>query len=74
MPENTIQRAIVGISRITDRKMKLSSVEKTVRDAISLVGGIDKYVREGQIVALKPNQTLFKLATDGSTTSPRMIQ
>ncbi|HPP75791.1 MAG TPA: DUF362 domain-containing protein, partial [Armatimonadota bacterium] len=74
LPENTIQRAIVGISRITDRKMKLSSVEKTVRDAISLVGGIDKYVREGQIVALKPNQTLFKLATDGSTTSPRMIQ
>jgi len=53
--------------------MNEQSVEKALREAISLVGGIDKFIKPGQIVGLKPNQTLFKLATDGSTTSPTMI-
>jgi len=73
MPAETDQRANVGIARVTDRKMRQASVEKGVRDAIELLGGIHRFVKPGQIVALKPNQTLFKLATDGSTTSPRMI-
>jgi uncharacterized protein (DUF362 family) len=66
-------RAKVAIAEIRDRKMRQQSVENSVRKAIDLLGGIGKFVKPGDIVGLKPNQTLFKLASEGSTTSPKMI-
>lgn len=53
--------------------MRQRSIDRAVSDAVEALGGIRSFVKQGQIVALKPNQTLFKLATEGSTTSPRMI-
>ncbi len=66
-------RATVAITRVRDRRMRQSSVDAAVAEAVNHLGGIRGFVREGQIVAIKPNQTLFKLATDGSTTSPKMM-
>lgn len=66
-------RATVAIVKVRDQKMRQSSVDEAVKSALDKLGGIGKFVKKGQIVALKPNQTLFKLATDGSTTSPEMI-
>jgi len=53
--------------------MHQDSVDRAVKEAVDHLGGIEQFVKKGQIVALKPNQTLFKLDTDGSTTSPRML-
>lgn len=66
-------RTTISIAKINDRKTDIASVERAVREAVDQIGGIGKFVISGQIVALKPNQTLFKLGTEGSTTSPRMI-
>ncbi|HEX2998821.1 MAG TPA: DUF362 domain-containing protein, partial [Armatimonadota bacterium] len=66
-------RANVSIARIYDRSMRLASIEAGVVDALDPFGGIARFVKPGQIVGLKPNQTLFKPDTEGSTTSPRMI-
>lgn len=65
--------AAVGIAKIRDRKMRQGSVDRVVGEAVDLLGGIEKFVKRDQIVAIKPNQTLFKLDTDGSTTSPRVV-
>jgi uncharacterized protein (DUF362 family) len=45
-------------------------VYRTVRRAIDLLGGMGKYVRPGQTVLIKPNQTVFRLAETGATTDP----
>ncbi|MCE5200507.1 MAG: DUF362 domain-containing protein [Armatimonadota bacterium] len=73
IPEVQKERATVGIVKVNDKKMRQGSVDKAVKDAVGLLGGIGAFVKNGQIVAIKPNQTLFKLDTDGSTTSPRMV-
>lgn len=72
-PAGRRDRATVAISEIHDRSMHQESVDQVVQDAINQLGGIERFVKPGQIVALKPNQTLFKLASGGCTTSPKMI-
>lgn len=72
-PDTRPNTSTVALARVRDRHMRQNSVDRSVAESIDLLGGIESFVKEGQTVALKPNQTLFKLDTDGSTTSPRMV-
>ena len=65
--------AIVSIARTTQRGASVEAVENLVREALAPLGGIGRFVRSGQTVLLKPNQTLAVLADEGSTTDPRVV-
>lgn len=71
--ENKTGRATVALSKIKNHDASQRSVDSAVKEAIDLIGGLDRFVRPGQTVALKPNQTLWKLANSGSTTSPGVL-
>src|SRR5207237_6290130 len=43
------------------------------REAVELIGGIGRFVRPGQTVLIKPNQTVFYSAEDGCTTDPLVV-
>jgi uncharacterized protein (DUF362 family) len=66
-------RAVVSIARTRQRDLSVDEVEELVRQALAPLGGISQFVKPGQTVLLKPNQTLFLLAGEGSTTDPRVV-
>jgi len=66
-------RVTVALAKAKDHDTSQSCVDRVVREAVDLLGGIEHFVQPGQIVALKPNQTLWKLASSGSTTSPGVL-
>jgi len=66
-------RAVVSISRTERQNLSIEDVELLVAQALKPLGGVDQFVKPGQTVLLKPNQTLFMLASEGATTDPRLI-
>ena len=66
-------RAVVSIARTDRRSLGVEDVEALVQRALEPLGGIGRFVQPGQTVLLKPNQTLFMLADEGSTTDPRVV-
>ena len=66
-------KAVVSIGSTTDRNLSIEGVVDLVREALEPLGGIGKFVQSGQTVLLKPNQTMFILADEGSTTDPRLV-
>lgn len=66
-------RASVAIAKLKNNDTSQPCVDKAVQEAVDILGGIKHFVQPGQIVALKPNQTLWKLSTSGSTTSPSVL-
>jgi uncharacterized protein (DUF362 family) len=66
-------RATVGIARTTSEDLNAAGVHDLVREALAHVGGMSRYIRQGQIVLIKPNQTIWRLAADGATTDPRVV-
>lgn len=69
MPEPTT----VGIAHSQRRELSDEDVLALVRQAVDHAGGIRRFVRPGDLVVLKPNQTLWFLAEDGVTTDPRVV-
>lgn len=63
----------VGIAHTQDEDVGDDEVLALAREAVDAVGGIGRFVRPGDLVVLKPNQTLWFLATDGVTTDPRLV-
>lgn len=49
------------------------SVYQATRRALELLGGISRFVQPGQLVLLKPNQTVFLPAEGGVTTDPWVV-
>ena len=47
---------------------------KLVRAAIDLVGGIDKYVKSGDVVCIKPNLSFASNIDCGTTTNPAIVR
>lgn len=47
---------------------------KLVAAAIDMVGGIDKYVKSGDVVCIKPNLSLAANVDCGATTSPGIVK
>lgn len=65
--------ATVSMARTTERVLRVEDVERLIREALRPLGGIEAFVKPGQTVLLKPNQTLWILAWEGSTTDPRVV-
>ena len=66
-------RATVAIARTEDESVDAEGVERLVREALAPLGGMERFVEAGQTVLIKPNLTVFRLATDGCTTDPRLV-
>jgi uncharacterized protein (DUF362 family) len=63
----------VAIARTTDESIDDAGIERLAREALSHLGGMERFVRPGQTVLIKPNLTVFRLAKDGCTTDPRLV-
>lgn len=69
----TTPQAVVGIARTTEKHRSMERVTNLVREAIDLIGGMGRFVREGQTVLIKPNQTVYYSAEEGCTTDPLVV-
>lgn len=66
-------RARVAIARTLDTKIDGAGIEDLVRQALSHIGGMERFVSSGCTVLIKPNQTLWRTSKDGTTTDPRVV-
>src|SRR5918997_4722090 len=66
-------QATVAIAHTSEKHRSRDRVLSVVREAIDLLGGINRFVKPGQTVLLKPNQTVFYSAEEGCTTDPLVV-
>jgi uncharacterized protein (DUF362 family) len=50
------------------------NVEEMVRGAVDLIGGIERFVRRGDVVVIKPNVAFERAAILGATTNPDVLR
>jgi uncharacterized protein (DUF362 family) len=67
-------RAKVALARLPGRQEEEQVLGYAIDQAVRALGGLGRHIPRGGKVLLKPNQTLFKDALSGSTTSPRLIR
>src|SRR5215207_8204792 len=67
------QRATVAIAHTQEKHRSIERVTALVREALDHIGGMSRFVRAGQSVLIKPNQTIFYSATEGCTTDPLVV-
>lgn len=67
------ERAQVALVRTTDEALDDLGIEHLLREVLAHLGGMERFVREGQTVLIKPNLTMWRLAQDGVTTDPRLV-
>ncbi len=72
--QNNVQRSKVSFARLPGREAQESHLAYAADEAARALGGFNRFVSRGAKVLIKPNQTLFKNALSGSTTSPRLIR
>lgn len=65
--------ATVAITHTNEKHRSLERVEKLVEGALDLLGGISRFVKPGQTVLIKPNQTVYYSAEEGCTTDPLVV-
>ncbi|MCC6329005.1 MAG: DUF362 domain-containing protein [Acidobacteria bacterium] len=65
--------AVVSIANTREKHRSLERVLGLVREALSHLGGIEEFVKPGQTVLIKPNQTVFYSAEEGCTTDPLVV-
>jgi uncharacterized protein (DUF362 family) len=51
----------------------MERVTNLVREALAHLGGMERFVKPGQSVLIKPNQTVYYSAEDGCTTDPHVV-
>jgi uncharacterized protein (DUF362 family) len=66
-------RAVVAIARTREKHRSQERVLGLVREAVDHLGGMSHFVRPGQTVLIKPNQTVFYSAEEGCTTDPLVV-
>ena len=66
-------QATVAIAHTSEKHRSRERVLSLVREAIDLLGGINRFVKPGQTVLIKPNQTVFYSAEEGCTTDPLVV-
>jgi uncharacterized protein (DUF362 family) len=64
---------VVAMARTRNKKLDARRVYQLVREALDLLGGMQRFVKPGQTVFVKPNQTVFLLADEGVTTDPWVV-
>src|SRR5688500_10143395 len=67
------RRAQVAIAHTGEKHRSPERVLGLVREAVELLGGMPRFVRPGQTVLIKPNQTVFYSAEEGCTTDPLVV-
>ena len=67
------ERSVVAISRTKERHRSQERVLGLVKEALAHIGGIEAFVKPGQTVLIKPNQTVFYSAEEGCTTDPLVV-
>ena len=67
------QRATVAIAHTNEKHRSPERVLALVREALDHLGGIGRFVRLGQTVLIKPNQTVYYAAEEGCTTDPLVV-
>jgi uncharacterized protein (DUF362 family) len=65
--------ATVAIAHTREKHRSPERVLGLVREALAHLGGMAAFVRPGQTVLLKPNQTVFYSAEEGCTTDPLVV-
>jgi uncharacterized protein (DUF362 family) len=65
--------SIVAIAHTKEKHRSEKRVYQLVRDALEHLGGMEHFVRSGNTVLLKPNQTVFYSAEEGCTTDPLVV-
>jgi uncharacterized protein (DUF362 family) len=65
--------ATVAIQHTNEKHRSMERVLGLVRRTIDLLGGIKRFVRPGQTVLIKPNQTVYFSAEEGCTTDPLVV-
>jgi len=60
-------RAAIGVARGED-------VPAMVRAAVNAIGGIDRFIRRGDVVVIKPNVAFERAAILGATTNPEVLR
>jgi len=65
--------AVVAIAQTKEKHRSPERVLDLVREAIDLLGGMSKFVKTGNTVLIKPNQTVFYSAEEGCTTDPLVV-
>jgi len=65
--------ATVAIAHTTEKHRSAERVLALVREAVGHLGGIEAFVKPGQTVLLKPNQTVYYSAEEGCTTDPLVV-
>ena len=65
-----LEKSVVAIARTKEKHRSPERVLTLVREAIDLLGGMSKFVRAGDTVLIKPNQTVYYSAEEGCTNRP----
>ena len=65
--------AEVAIAHTREKHRTRERVLALVREALDHLGGMARFVRRGDTVLLKPNQTVFYSAEEGCTTDPLVV-
>src|SRR5690242_3748279 len=71
MPET--DSAIVAIGHTKEKHRSIQRVTALVRETIDLIGGVNRFVKPGQTVLIKPNQTVYYSAEEGCTSDPLVV-
>ena len=65
--------AKVAIAHTKEKHRSQERVLKLVSDALGELGGMSRFIRTGNVVLLKPNQTVYYSAEEGCTTDPLVV-
>ena len=66
--------ATVAIAHTREKHRSQEQVLGLVREALGHLGGMGRFVRPGQTVLIKPNQTVYYSAEEGCTTDPLVVE
>ncbi|HET6385001.1 MAG TPA: DUF362 domain-containing protein [Armatimonadota bacterium] len=67
------QPATVAIAHTQYKHRSMEKILPVVKEAVDHLGGMEQFVKSGQTVLIKPNQTVFYPAEDGCTTDPLVV-
>jgi uncharacterized protein (DUF362 family) len=67
------RRATVAIAHTDEKHRTLERTLDLVREAVGHLGGMEAFVKPGQTVLIKPNQTVYYSAEEGCTTDPHVV-
>src|SRR5579883_3094231 len=70
---NNQRSAAVAIANTKEKHRSPERVLAVVRQALAHLGGMSQFVKAGQTVLIKPNQTVYYSAEEGCTTDPLVV-